>query len=181
MSASTIPRREALQRVAWILGAAFTAEISAGLLGEILHIGQRVAVTPETKALLAEIAEVIIPTTLTPGAKAAKAEEFVVRVIRDCHPYHEQAEFYRELDQLKAECQKRFSKPFAELNPEQKREMVLHAAKNLKGFFQRMRALTIAGYFSSEIGATQALEYLPIPGRFEGAVPMQPGQKAWAL
>jgi hypothetical protein len=44
-----------------------------------------------------------------------------------------------------------------------------------------MRALTIAGYFSSEIGATQALEYLPIPGRFEGAVPMQPGQKAWAL
>jgi hypothetical protein len=31
------------------------------------------------------------------------------------------------------------------------------------------------------LGATQALEYLPVPGRFEGDVPMQPGQKAWAI
>ena len=181
MVAHQIARREALQRVAWILGSAFTAEISAGLLGEILHVGQRVPVPPETTALLAEIGEVIIPATRTPGAKAAKAEEFVVRVMRDCYPYHEQQEFYGQLDQLRAECQKRFSKPFAELDLSQKNELVLHAAKNLKGFFLRMRALTTAGYFSSEIGATQALEYLPIPGRFEGAVPMQPGQKAWAL
>ena len=32
-----------------------------------------------------------------------------------------------------------------------------------------------------DVGATQALEYLPVPGRFEGDVPMQPGQKAWAI
>ena len=181
MADHTISRRAALQRVAWILGTAFTAEISAGLLGEVLHLGQRVPVTAETTDLLAEIAEVIIPATKTPGAKAAKAEEFVVRVIRDCHPYHEQEQFYLELDLLKAESQKRFGKPFAQLDSAQKHELVLHAAKNLKGFFQKMRALTIAGYFSSEIGATQTLEYLPIPGRFEGSVPLQPGQKAWAL
>jgi hypothetical protein len=58
---------------------------------------------------------------------------------------------------------------------------VKHAAMHLKGFFLRMRALTTAGYFSSEIGATKALEYVPIPSRFEGAVPIKAGQKAWAI
>jgi hypothetical protein len=44
-----------------------------------------------------------------------------------------------------------------------------------------MKQLTVAGYFTSEIGATKALAYLPIPGRFEGEVAMTPGQKTWAL
>jgi hypothetical protein len=181
MVSHQIPRRDALQRVAWILGGALSAELTAGLMGEILNIGQRVPVSAATAMLLAEIAEVILPATHTPGAKEARAEEFVVRVMRDCYQYTEQEEFYGQLDQLKAECQKRFSKPFAQLDASQKHELVLHAAKHLKGFFLRMRALTTAGYFSSEVGATQALEYLPIPGRFEGAVPLKPGQKAWAL
>ena len=44
-----------------------------------------------------------------------------------------------------------------------------------------MKELTVTGYFTSEIGATQALEYLPVPGKFEGDVPLKPGQKAWAI
>ena len=176
-----INRREALERVAWILGGVLSAELSAGLMGEVLNIGQRVNVTAETTELLAEIADVIIPTTDTPGAKAAGAEQFVVRVMRDCYGYVEQEEFYRELQKLQEETQKRYSKPFHQLDSEQKNTIVKHAAMHLKGFFLRMRALTTAGYFSSEIGATKAMEYLPIPGRFEGAVPMKPGQKAWAI
>lgn len=181
MLADQIHRRDALQCVAWILGGALSAELTAGLMGQILNIAQRVPIKAENTALLAEIADVIIPSTNTPGAKAAKTEEFVVRVLHDCYPYSEQEEFYRDLEKLKAESQKRFSKAFAHLDSNQKHELVLHAAKQLKGFFLRMRQLTIAGYFSSEVGATQALEYLPIPGRFEGAVPMNPGQKAWAI
>ena len=176
-----INRREALERVALILGGVLSAELTAGLMGEVLNVGQRVNVTAETTELLAEIADVIIPTTDTPGAKAAGAEQFVVRVMRDCYGYVEQEEFYRELQKLREETQKRYSKPFHELDSEQKNAIVKHAAMHLKGFFLRMRALTTAGYFSSEIGATKAMEYLPIPGRFEGAVPMKPGQKAWAI
>jgi hypothetical protein len=53
--------------------------------------------------------------------------------------------------------------------------------KSDKPFFSLMKQLTIAGYFISEIGATKALQYLPIPGRFEGDVPLQADQKVWAL
>ena len=176
-----VNRREALERIAWILGGVVSAELSAGLSGQGLNIGQRVRVTPENAALLAEIADVIVPTTDTPGAKAAGADQFVIRVMRDCYGYVEQEEFYRELGKLEEETQKKFSKSFNQLNAEQKIEMVKYAAVHLKGFFLRMRALTVGGYFSSEIGATKALEYVPIPGRFEGAVAMKPGQKAWAI
>jgi hypothetical protein len=48
-------------------------------------------------------------------------------------------------------------------------------------FFQLIRELTLLGYFTSEIGATKALAYLPVPGKFEGCVDLKPGQKAWAL
>ncbi|MCU0354758.1 MAG: gluconate 2-dehydrogenase subunit 3 family protein, partial [Cytophagales bacterium] len=33
----------------------------------------------------------------------------------------------------------------------------------------------------SEIGATQALEYVPVPGRYEGCIDLKPGQKSWAI
>jgi hypothetical protein len=47
-------------------------------------------------------------------------------------------------------------------------------------FFLIARDLTLLGYYSSEIGCTQAREYLPVPGRYDGNADYKPGQKAWA-
>lgn len=47
-------------------------------------------------------------------------------------------------------------------------------------FFELTRDLTLLGYFSSEIGATQARAYVAVPGRYDGCVDLQPGQKVWA-
>lgn len=57
------------------------------------------------------------------------------------------------------------------------------AAKKVAGtpFWRLMKELTMFGYFTSEQGATQALDYVPIPGRFEGCIPLKKGQKAYAL
>jgi len=48
-------------------------------------------------------------------------------------------------------------------------------------FYFTIKELTLLGYFTSEIGATQALEYVPVPGRYEGCIDLKPGQKAWAI
>jgi hypothetical protein len=42
------------------------------------------------------------------------------------------------------------------------------------------RDLTLLGYFTSEIGATQAYEYIDIPGRYDGCVDLKPGQRVYA-
>ena len=47
-------------------------------------------------------------------------------------------------------------------------------------YFRMMKELALLGYFTSEIGATQALRYVESPGRFDPCVPYTPGEKAWA-
>jgi len=44
-------------------------------------------------------------------------------------------------------------------------------------FFAIARDLTILGFFTSEIGATQAYEYIPIPGKYDGDYKIKPGQR----
>ena len=43
-----------------------------------------------------------------------------------------------------------------------------------------MKELTLLGYFTSEIGCTQAQRYVEAPGKFEPCVPYTPGERTWA-
>ena len=156
-------RREAVERITLLLGGPLSVELTAGLMGQVTHTGSDVVVSVAQQALLAEVADVIIPTTDTPGAKAAGAEQFMVRVMRDCYPLKEQEAFY------------------AGLESHAKIQLVQQTAEKNRAFFKRLKELTVTGYFTSEIGATRALAYLPVPGRFAGDVPMEEGQKTWAL
>jgi len=47
-------------------------------------------------------------------------------------------------------------------------------------YFRMMKELALLGYFTSEIGCTQAQRYAETPGRYDPCVPYQPGEKAWA-
>lgn len=176
-----IPRRDALQRLTLLLGGALSAQLTAGLMGQVINLGPSVSVSAEQQKLLAEAADTIIPTTDTPGAKEAGAEQFIVRVLRDCYVREEQEKFYTGLAKLEEDSRTQYHKGFAELDAAQRKELMTKTAKSNKAFFLRLKELTVTGYFCSEIGASKALEYLPIPGRFEGDVPYQAGQKAWAL
>jgi hypothetical protein len=47
-------------------------------------------------------------------------------------------------------------------------------------YFRMMKELALLGYFTSEIGYTQAMRYAESPGRFDPCVPYRQGEKAWA-
>lgn len=174
-------RREAVQRITFLLGGAISAPLMAGIAGEKLNFGPSVDVSDQQEALLADIADVIIPTTGTPGAKAAGAEKFIVRVMRDCYSLDDQKKFYDGLAKVDALSKEVYSKSFTALDATQKNDVIKKTTVADKPFFLQMKGLTVTGYFTSEIGATQALDYLPIPGRFDGSWPMPKGQKSWAL
>jgi hypothetical protein len=53
-------------------------------------------------------------------------------------------------------------------------------AKPASHYFRMMKELALLGYFTSEIGCTQAQRYAETPGRYDPCVPYTPGQKAWA-
>ena len=47
-------------------------------------------------------------------------------------------------------------------------------------YFRMMKELSLLGYFTSEIGCTQAQVYEESPGKYEPCIPYKPGQKAYA-
>lgn len=47
-------------------------------------------------------------------------------------------------------------------------------------YFTMMKELALLGYFTSEIGCTQAQRYIESPGRYDPCVPYAPGEKSWA-
>ncbi|MGX5816840.1 gluconate 2-dehydrogenase subunit 3 family protein [Chitinophaga lutea] len=187
-------RRDAIRNVAILMGTALSASTLAALEGCSSGPKNYTLQMPETKALLAEIAETIIPETSTPGAKAAKVEEFIVLMVGDCYDEKAQKTFTDGLNTIQEESKKRYSKSFTDITPEQRTEMLTEIDKQRveynkrkdkkkddpAHYFQYMKELTLLGYFTSEPGATKALRYVKVPGKYEGCVPYKKGDRAWA-
>jgi hypothetical protein len=66
------------------------------------------------------------------------------------------------------------------LDQEQKDYMKNKKDADPSHYFRMMKELTLLGYFTSEIGCTQARRYVETPGKFEGCIPYKKGDKAFA-
>ncbi|TWV99461.1 gluconate 2-dehydrogenase subunit 3 family protein [Chitinophaga pinensis] len=189
-------RREAIRNVALLLGSAISASTLSALEGCNPKGPDNYALqAPETKSFLAEVAETIIPETSTPGAKAAKVDEFIVVMLNDCYKPEDQKVVLEGLKKIDEASQKQFKKSFVDLSAEEKttvltaidKERVDYNKRDNKKegdpthYFQILKELTLTGYFTSEPGATKALRYVAVPGKYEGCIPYTKGEKAWAV
>ncbi|CAM3230649.1 gluconate 2-dehydrogenase subunit 3 family protein [Paracoccus nototheniae] len=80
--------------------------------------------TPEDAAFLDEVAETLIPATDTPGAKDAGVGAFMTQFVSDCFDEEEQTVFRDGMEALQADAQNRFGKPFADLTPDERQQML---------------------------------------------------------
>jgi hypothetical protein len=183
-------RREALKKVAFLMGGAISVT-TMGVLFESFTVLEKeknfVSFAATDEEILAEFADIILPTTKSsPGAKAAGLGVFIPMMIRDCYPASMQEIFASGMKDMQAKCLKDFNKDFLSMTVEERQKLMgdlkdqAIATERAPSFFLLARDLTILGYFTSEIGCTQAREYLPVPGRYDGNVDYVPGQKAWA-
>jgi len=177
-------RREALSSVALLLGGTIIGS-SAFLSGCKVNPDAAAGVlSASDMSLLNDIAEIIIPTTNTPGAKAAKVGAFMGVIVTDCYDAKDQKVFKDGLAALAAKFNAAApdaqQKMIVDLDAEAKKYQETKTAEQPTHHFTMIKQLTLWGYFSSEIGATQALRYVAIPGKYEGCVPYKKGDKAWA-
>lgn len=47
-------------------------------------------------------------------------------------------------------------------------------------YFTMMKQLVMIGFFTSKVGATEALRHVAVPGRYDGAMEYKKGDKAWS-
>ncbi len=186
-------RREALSAVAVILGGSMVG--SSLFLTGCKSEPKRTSLTdftPDEIAFLDEVAETIIPATDTPGAKAAQVGAFMKVMVTDCYEEKNQQVFVEGLKKLEESSKQKFSKGFMDLDASQKKELLTDIDKEAREYqrnkkdgdpnhyFKMMKDLTLQGYFTSEPGATKALRYVAVPGKYEGCIPYKKGDKAWA-
>ena len=143
---------------------------------------------PHQNDTVVTIAEMIIPATDTPGATAAKVNEFVDLALAEWFDEAERKGFLDGLAEVDARSRKRFSKDFTGCTPEQQTEMLQLLDAEVAGnrdadkqgqhrdptpsqrFFGNMKRVTLLGYFTSEVGQTEELHNPIIPGRYDGCV-----------
>ncbi len=203
-------RRDAIGRVALLMGGA--------VIGAEFFISGCKSGTPKVEelfvadnvAFLNEVADTILPTTSSPGAKAANVGHFMAVMVQDCYTPEDQKVFLEGIGKLDDAANKKFSNKFMSLTAPQRTELLIDLDKEQKEYatkknkdaeadaakhkgekdykapvvsnhyFTMMKQLTLLGYFTSEIGATKALRYIAVPGHYDGNVPYKKGDKAWA-
>lgn len=121
--------------------------------------------TPAQDELVATLAELIIPATDTPGARAARVNRFVDRVLQEAPPA-DRVRFLEGLAWIDGRSKALYKTGFAGAAAGQQAELLTRlsdgkaaAREEPRGveFFQAMKSMTIDGYYTSEIGLRQEL------------------------
>jgi hypothetical protein len=181
-------RREALFLTAGILGSTLIgSELFLSSCSRKLN--DQPLISDADIAFLDEVGETILPETeRSPGAKAAHIGEFMRDIVTDCYEKKEQDVFVAGLAALQQSAKNKYKIDFMGLDPSQKHELLAQIDAevrekkdgNAPDYFRMIKELTLWGYFTSQPGATIALRYNPVPGKYLGCVPYKLGEKAWA-
>lgn len=155
-----------------------------------------------------EILEAMLPATDTPGAKDVELTALIDRIVNDCYEKEDQEKFSMGMNAFLGQIgdEAAIKKTNAEqatnlledhltkVSPEESKKIKAllkeedppsaEADKDLyyrHGFLNNLRSLALAGYFSSEEVATKHLNYLPVPGPYQGCIPASDVGSTWAL
>lgn len=185
-------RREALRGVAFLMGGTVIGAQAflTGCKSEDKAVSDLFKQSDVN--LMDEVAETIIPTTDTPGAKAAAVGPFMAMMVKDCYVEKDQKIFQEGLVKLRNAFEDEYGHSFMKGTAEERHAFISKINEEFEGYnknkkeeepehyFRMMKELSLLGYFSSEIGCTQALRYVETPGRYDACIPYQKGDRAWA-
>jgi len=131
-------------------------------------------------AQLAALVDAILPDTDTPGARAAGVHVFVDLAVAACLAAAERDAFRSGLAEFEAGCRRAHGVGLAVAPAAILTAQLRQAEAASSAFVKALKGLTVLGYGTSRIGATQALADDQSPGRYRGCIDLAPGQRTWA-
>lgn len=154
-------------------------------------------VSSEQAELLAALVDTILPKTETPGGLEVKVDMFMDSVFSQLYDEEGQKSIIAEMTAFDEKCRAKFGNRFSELTVTQRQETLqAEEASNAKfnggvwgtavgkqapvGFYRSMKSLALWGYFSSEEIGREVLNYDPVPGDYQGCVPLADIGNQWS-
>jgi len=149
-------------------------------------------------AIVSAVAEIMIPRTDTPGAIDVGVPGFIDLMLKDVYTQKDRERYLAGAAEFDAAAQGEQGKKFVTLESAQQvahvrkfhdaavvEESRLHRphAHLQRPFILMTKELTLLGFFTSQVGATQVLQYVAVPGSYHACVPLeQAGNgKTWAV
>jgi hypothetical protein len=154
--------------------------------------------TEEEALFMSAFVDTLLPRTDTPGGLDVKADMFIDKVFAQAYDQEAQQKVRAEMAAFNAGAEQQLGAPLADLSPED-RAAVFRAAEAEGGkfngqvwgtsvgepenisFYRSLKLMAIGAYLSSEEIGEQVLRYDPIPGGYDGCMPLEPGDKSWSL
>jgi hypothetical protein len=181
MSHTGLSRRDAMRRLAaggigtaasglWVETLSALARTQAAHVHPSAASSQAAAWVPKVfnrhqRETVATLAELIIPETDTPGARAAGVDRFIDAVLKDATP-GDRKRFLDGLVWIDSRSKALAGADFVSSTPVQQVALLteLAPAEGTSGeapagvdFFQAIKSMTITGYYTTEIGLQQEL------------------------
>ena len=146
---------------------------------------------PHQNAMVTIISEIIIPQTNTPGAKAARVNEFIDLILTEWYDEEEKSIFLTGLTDVDTRARDLVGKDFVECGEKfqfeilqalddkvaaARAEVRRGSSRRLppeRNFFFMIKQLTLIGYYTSQIGFEQELHGEIIPARHAACVPLE--------
>jgi hypothetical protein len=183
LDTTIISRREAIRRAVLLAGVAVAPEW-LGVVGSAQTPAAKTYLAPALAATLAAAADRILPRTDTPGAADVGVPAFIDRLYGEFMTPAEQQLLTQGLQEIDAAAKTSNGAGFSSLTAQQQDTVLRAVATAQQGkepsSFGLLRSATILGYFTSEEVGRNVLHYDPVPGVYNGCVPIgQVGRRNW--
>jgi gluconate 2-dehydrogenase gamma chain len=186
MDLSLITRREAIRRTALALGVALTPSLIDGVMNAQTRApgGAPAYLSAAQFTTVRAVVERILPKTDTPGAIDVGVPAFVDLMYGKYLTEEEKRVLTTGLAEVEKVSADQGQRGFAQLSSVQQDAVLTQIARasqeKEKTFFHLIKELTLLGYFTAEPVGKNILHYDPIPGRYQGCIPLaEVGNVSW--
>jgi len=169
-----INRRSAIKQ--FIILSAGVALLPSCKSNKKTSLYNNILIDEDQQAMLAEVAETIVPATDTPGAKDLSAHIFALQMMNDCYKAEDRENFVKGMQQFEDNVQKQYSKSFVQCNTAERQAIIAaaEARKDAKDearfFYNTLKRLTVQAYTSSKYYLTNIQVYKLVPGKYISSV-----------
>lgn len=187
-------RKEAIKRTGLLMGGVIFAPSVLGVLkGCTATPGvdwNPTLFSNKQARLVTSLTDVILPEDDTPSASQAGVPAFIESMVKEVYNDDQREAFLLGLDQFGEESTQELEADFYDSPEDQAFDYAFNLNKvaleegpfggGETPFILMFKELTMLGYFTSEVGATQVLRYEAVPGKYEGCIPVEEVGRTWA-